>query len=1203
MKDSATLIVFKNVVTNSLGQKTTYSYQVVGTQFQLSESFGAGCASCGEVNKRYRFNPQGLVAYAADLNSSGQVIRAIDLKYNDLGEVIARTVSGVGIQSQTTNYEYESYQVQQGNMADDLANTSSPLLTQLNQQNYRRLKAESRNSVVVGKQYRKQYQYNSNNQLISVKETGFSPLGDTLVRETRYGYDPQGRLSWEDGPLPNGPSNSPKDSDITQYVYNATNPELIDHIVYPQGLSAKFQYDKFGRIIANVDINGVLTEYIYNTSSALLKHVQRGKGWINLEYDFLDRPILWKNHLGQSITAKYDDHLRHISYILPDGQRLVKGYDTELRTIQSQWFSTDNKPLFSAQKISYLDNHIQTKVTNLAPISTSWNDHQQIQKLNQDRYKTQFQFDPIGRLLIHQQNEAVTKIQYDDIKKQIKMILPTGAKYQRNYDDFGRLVWIKEANTGHQFFTYNENNQLIKVKDAQREHNYQYDILGNITHANWCSTMRNISPTNCENIDYKYKNGHLVTVSNPIQTIQYDFNNEGVIVSEVVKFTRQSQQWSTYYEYDILGRISLIKLPEGATIQYHYNTISQLSQLDYQPAAKNSFIRILRKVIPNFGKIVLIKDIKENSTYGIFGYTSFNGLKSLAGYNNGLLQTWQDGKLNTKLKYDQHANITDLQRNGIQINSLLKPFKQQLKLEYNIYNQISQVSENGHIQKFKYDLNGNRTAKITAEMKIKYGYLSKSDQLQQIKYNNGEINYKYNAGDPIYIHHVNQIGQSKRKEIISYGARGQLTHITRSDTKPIEYEYNAYLQRVSKYSNNEKIQYLWDNGLVSAEINQRTSEPFIAKRYIYIGIRPVAFITYDEKGDVNYYAVHSDHLNTPHQITDKMQKVIWQAEYDVFGSAKVQVATLQKQSKQFNVTKSAYAIEANNQKNIISFNLRFAGQYYDTETGYHYNWHRYYNPETGRYLTSDPIGLSGGLNTYSYSGQNPVMEIDPWGLLSYNPSNKNFYIDSGDTLQTIAKQIGISSNAIANFNPNFFVNGDISKFKPGVFVAGAEIKVPQLKNVTAFKTAVSLIGSTQYAYATENGDFSAGTNKCNLFVYDVLTRAGYSAPVRKRFGIVRGPATAGSLANDDIPNTKLVSLDQARIGDVMSWAMNYSDATGHTTIYTGAVNIIGLPKVPRGQVGTIGAGEKTVNYNFSKSNAMVSHGYTIDAAKIRRIEE
>ncbi|RZG76399.1 hypothetical protein, partial [Acinetobacter venetianus] len=97
-------------------------YQVVGTQFQLLESFGAGCASCGEVNKRYRFNPQGLVAYAADLNSSGQVIRAIDLKYNDLGEVIARTVSGVGIQSQTTNYEYESYQVQQGNMADDLAN-------------------------------------------------------------------------------------------------------------------------------------------------------------------------------------------------------------------------------------------------------------------------------------------------------------------------------------------------------------------------------------------------------------------------------------------------------------------------------------------------------------------------------------------------------------------------------------------------------------------------------------------------------------------------------------------------------------------------------------------------------------------------------------------------------------------------------------------------------------------------------------------------------------------------------------------------------------------------------------------------------------------------------------------------------------------------------------------------------------------------
>ena len=112
---------------------------------------------------------------------------------------------------------------------------------------------------------------------------------------------------------------------------------------------------------------------------------------------------------------------------------------------------------------------------------------------------------------------------------------------------------------------------------------------------------------------------------------------------------------------------------------------------------------------------------------------------------------------------------------------------------------------------------------------------------------------------------------------------------------------------------------------------------------------PLAYI----QGGAIYY-VHADHLGTPQRITDGSAAVVWDANYRPFGAATVTGA--------------------------LTFNLRFPGQYLDSETELHYNNFRDYDAGTGRYIQSDPIGLGGGLNTYGYVGGNPVRRVDPSGL-------------------------------------------------------------------------------------------------------------------------------------------------------------------------------------------------------------------------------
>ncbi len=109
-------------------------------------------------------------------------------------------------------------------------------------------------------------------------------------------------------------------------------------------------------------------------------------------------------------------------------------------------------------------------------------------------------------------------------------------------------------------------------------------------------------------------------------------------------------------------------------------------------------------------------------------------------------------------------------------------------------------------------------------------------------------------------------------------------------------------------------------------------------------------------GSTATYFVHTDHLGTPQVMTDINQDIVWEADYNPFGKA---IVTTE----------------------LVENNVRFPGQYFDEETGLHYNYFRDYDPLTGRYIESDPIGLSGGLNTYSYVANNPIRYSDRLGLV------------------------------------------------------------------------------------------------------------------------------------------------------------------------------------------------------------------------------
>jgi len=168
--------------------------------------------------------------------------------------------------------------------------------------------------------------------------------------------------------------------------------------------------------------------------------------------------------------------------------------------------------------------------------------------------------------------------------------------------------------------------------------------------------------------------------------------------------------------------------------------------------------------------------------------------------------------------------------------------------------------------------------------------------------------------------------------------------------------------------------YLYDEeGSLLGEYGMGGAQSAGQSQYIYLptaqGPIPMA-----AEIDSRLYAIHTDHLGTPRRLTQADGQAAWQWAYTPYGDEAPTLGAKRFTNETTSPTTGATNIAP------VRFNLRYPGQYFDEESGLHYNYFRSYDPRTGRYTQGDPIGLDGGWNRFAYVGGDPLLFADPDGL-------------------------------------------------------------------------------------------------------------------------------------------------------------------------------------------------------------------------------
>ncbi|MCZ2415399.1 MAG: DUF2235 domain-containing protein [Burkholderiales bacterium] len=515
-----------------------------------------------------------------------------------------------------------------------------------------------------------------------------------------------------------------------------------------------------------------------------------------------------------------------------------------------------------------------------------------------------------------------------------------GARTDFLYDDLGRLVEVRSARTGSRRQGYDALGRLARIEHADgRLDLRRHDFAGRV--------MRREQIAGDERIvtRFGYEGGRLVTIDHPVQRSVARHDALGRLVE--LTHERNGASWRQAFSYDARGRLATRELPDGSRLLQAYDAQGRDDALGLLAPGASEVRWLARRAAPRGGESLALElgnGIRfERQLDGAGRPASMRWLRAAAHSEEGApaARAWNALDPGTlpfrRLRWHRLGVPLSIDHEFGEDRYGYDRFGRLIVRERHAPDAAPDAAPE-HVEYFLHDALGERLAARRRDG---------SD---------------WHAPDPRHNAQPDASGRPTRLGALAlrYGAQGRIVE-ARGEQGATRYAYDAFGVRAARSGPSGERGFLHHAGALVAETD---AEGQLARQYLRWRGQLVAVLEHRRASGGRRAApdsltwIHVDHLGAPIAATDEAGRVVWRGDFDAFGR-------LARERGGFRQP------------------LRLPGQYFDPETGLHDNVLRSYDPDAGRYLEPDPLGLAAGLNPFAYVDGNPLVATDPLGLLLF----------------------------------------------------------------------------------------------------------------------------------------------------------------------------------------------------------------------------